>query len=93
MSFACKDILTLHLHQKGGREGGTRRCELLAHPVCLFLEADSPVLFHPSLSPAVEVRRLDIPAAEAYKDKGFSQWGIGPGTDLVFEIEVLKIEN
>ena len=38
-----------------------------------------------------EVRRLDIPAAEAYADKGFADWDIPPGADLVFQIEVLAV--
>ena len=39
-----------------------------------------------------EVRELDIPAAEAYGDKGMPKYDIPPGSDLVFEIEVLKID-
>jgi hypothetical protein len=38
-----------------------------------------------------EVRKLSIPAKEAYPD-GFADWGIPAGGDLVFEIEVLKIK-
>ena len=38
-----------------------------------------------------EVRRLDIPAAEAYADKGFADWDIPPGADLIFQIEVLAV--
>ena len=39
-----------------------------------------------------EVRELHIPSSEAYGDKGMPNFQIPPGSDLVFEIEVLKIE-
>jgi FKBP-type peptidyl-prolyl cis-trans isomerase len=39
-----------------------------------------------------EVRELDIPSSEAYGDKGMPSFQIPPGSDLVFEIEVLKID-
>jgi len=38
-----------------------------------------------------EVRRLYIPAVEAYGTKGFPAWKIAPDSDLLFEIEVLEI--
>ena len=47
----------------------------------------------PPLAIIAEKARLHVPAAEAYGDKGFPEWGIGPGADLVFEIEVLEIAN
>jgi FKBP-type peptidyl-prolyl cis-trans isomerase len=40
-----------------------------------------------------EVRQLNIPAAEAYGEKGFAAWGIPPNGVLHFSIEVLKIEG
>ena len=38
-----------------------------------------------------ELRVLNIPAAEAYGDKGDEDWKIPPGADLKFSIECQKI--
>mmetsp|Transcript_115315 Transcript_115315/g.229817 ORF Transcript_115315/g.229817 Transcript_115315/m.229817 type:complete len:167 (+) Transcript_115315:41-541(+) len=38
-----------------------------------------------------EVRMLKIPADEGYGANGFPAWGIPPGGELNFELEVLKI--
>merc|ERR1711865_106188 len=40
-----------------------------------------------------ETRKLDIPAKEGYGERGFPAWGIPPGGGLLFEIEVLSINN
>jgi len=40
-----------------------------------------------------EVRRLYIPAVEAYGTKGFPARKIAPDSDLLFEIEVLEIND
>mmetsp|Transcript_57697 Transcript_57697/g.148431 ORF Transcript_57697/g.148431 Transcript_57697/m.148431 type:complete len:141 (-) Transcript_57697:165-587(-) len=40
-----------------------------------------------------EVRMLKIPADEGYGAGGFPAWGIPPGGDLDFELEVLKIKG
>merc|ERR1719476_839507 len=40
-----------------------------------------------------EVRMLKIPADEGYGANGFPSWGIPPGGDLDFELEVLKIKG
>mmetsp|Transcript_32625 Transcript_32625/g.85613 ORF Transcript_32625/g.85613 Transcript_32625/m.85613 type:complete len:161 (+) Transcript_32625:44-526(+) len=40
-----------------------------------------------------EVRMLHIPADEGYGAKGFPAWGIPPGGDLNFELEVLTIKG
>ena len=40
-----------------------------------------------------EVRRLVIPAAEAYGDVGFPGWGIPPKATLLFELECLAVES
>ncbi len=38
-----------------------------------------------------ETRQLVIPGHEAYGDRGFPAWGIGPGATLLFTIECLEI--
>eukprot|EP00930_Biecheleria_cincta_P035209 TRINITY_DN2422_c0_g2_i1.p1 TRINITY_DN2422_c0_g2~~TRINITY_DN2422_c0_g2_i1.p1 ORF type:complete len:120 (-),score=15.60 TRINITY_DN2422_c0_g2_i1:23-382(-) len=38
-----------------------------------------------------EKRRLIIPPLEAYGERGYQAWGIGPNAPLVFTIEVLDI--
>lgn len=40
-----------------------------------------------------ETRRLRIPAEEGYGALGFPAWGIPPGADLLFEIEVLDVRG
>eukprot|EP00931_Biecheleriopsis_adriatica_P007474 TRINITY_DN108755_c0_g1_i1.p1 TRINITY_DN108755_c0_g1~~TRINITY_DN108755_c0_g1_i1.p1 ORF type:complete len:306 (-),score=60.99 TRINITY_DN108755_c0_g1_i1:37-909(-) len=40
-----------------------------------------------------EIRRLRIPAKEGYGDVGFEDWGIPPGGDLIFELEVIRIRK
>ena len=39
-----------------------------------------------------EERKLEIPAAEGYGEKGFPAWSIPGGATLVFDLEVLKID-
>mmetsp|Transcript_36564 Transcript_36564/g.70208 ORF Transcript_36564/g.70208 Transcript_36564/m.70208 type:complete len:163 (-) Transcript_36564:556-1044(-) len=39
-----------------------------------------------------EIRKLEIPADEGYGTQGFPAWGIPPDSELIFEIEVLKIK-
>jgi len=39
-----------------------------------------------------EVRSLMIPAKEAYGEKGYPEWEIPPNADLLYDIEVVKIE-
>jgi len=40
-----------------------------------------------------EKRLLRIPSAEAYGSHGFRSWGIPPDADLVFELEVIRIQK
>mmetsp|Transcript_42650 Transcript_42650/g.74930 ORF Transcript_42650/g.74930 Transcript_42650/m.74930 type:complete len:149 (+) Transcript_42650:61-507(+) len=40
-----------------------------------------------------EVRELKIPADEGYGAGGFPAWGITPGAELKFELEVLSIKG
>ena len=42
---------------------------------------------------AGERRALRIPAEEAYGREGNAAWGIPPGTDLTFDVEVLRVER
>ena len=40
-----------------------------------------------------EIRRLLVPAHEAYGSKGFPAWGIGPGVTLEFTLECLEADG
>jgi FKBP-type peptidyl-prolyl cis-trans isomerase len=51
-----------------------------------------PALDRASLGLQVgEIRRVSIPAADAYGDTGNVGWGIPPNKDLIFEVEVLNM--
>lgn len=39
-----------------------------------------------------EIRSLMIPAKEAYGEQGYAEFGIPPNADLLYDIEVVKIE-
>ena len=40
-----------------------------------------------------EKARLYIAGYKGYGEKGFSAWGIPPNAELIFEIEILKVEK
>jgi FKBP-type peptidyl-prolyl cis-trans isomerase len=40
-----------------------------------------------------EVREAKIPAKEGYGEEGFPAWGIPPGGTLLFQIEVLSVDE
>jgi FKBP-type peptidyl-prolyl cis-trans isomerase len=40
-----------------------------------------------------EIRSLMVPAKEAYGEQGYTEFGIPPNADLLYDIEVVKIEQ